>query len=47
MKQLLGMAREKKEKEGPKPVTNNKSNPINKISKPVYDPPSESEPEYE
>ena len=47
MKQLLGMARQKKEKEGPRPITNDKSNPVSKISKPIFEPPSESEAEYE
>jgi hypothetical protein len=42
MKQLLGMSRDKKEKEGPKSIALQK-----KPVQPQYQPPSESEPEYE
>lgn len=42
MKQLLGMAREKKEKEVPKPIGLQK-----KLVQPQFQPPSESEHEYD
>jgi hypothetical protein len=43
MKQLLGMAREKKEKDGPKPIgLAGKNLNLNKFAQPSYPPPSES-----
>lgn len=47
MKQLLGMAREKKEKEGPKPIGISKQLNLNKMPQPAYQQPSDSEADYE